>query len=101
MRRFTTAFVLGAALLAAPDAGHAAGITENACLRSQRSPGPTACRCAQSLADFGLTRRDQREAARIIAEPDRYLKHRERRASQAFLQRYHAWGAAAERSCRG
>ncbi|MHA3977567.1 hypothetical protein ACW9UR_07790 [Halovulum sp. GXIMD14794] len=101
LRRATLAIVLGAAVLAAPVPGLAAGITESACLRSARSPGPSVCRCAQSLADVSLSRSDQRQAAKIIAEPDHYLKLREKRGQQAFLDRYRAWGKAAEMRCRG
>ena len=101
MGRFSFIFVLGAAVAASPLPVAAAGITESACLRSSRSPGPTVCRCAQSLADGWLSRSDQREAAKIIAEPDRYLELREKRGKKAFLERYRAWGEAAEKTCRG
>jgi len=101
MRHVSFTFVLGAAVLAVPLSAAAAGITEGACLQSSRSPGPIVCRCAQSLADVSLSRSDQREAAKIIAEPDRYLELRGRRGKEAFLERYRAWGAAAEKTCRG
>ena len=80
----------------------AAGVTERACMASPRSPGVAVCRCAQSLADLMLSASDQREAARIIADPDRYLVWRERRraAARAFLDRYDRWGEASAEFCR-
>ena len=78
-----------------------AGITENACLRSERSPGREICSCAQNLADQMLTRSDQRAAAEIIAEPDIYLeyKYTENQSKQTFLERYRTWGETTAQYC--
>jgi hypothetical protein len=78
-----------------------AGITEAACLRSERSPGREVCACAQYVADRMLSRSDQQNAAKIIAEPDKYLefKYASSRKEQGFLDRYRAWGEASAEYC--
>lgn len=78
-----------------------AGPTERACLRSERSPGAQACACAQSIADQTLSARDQRQAARIIADPDRLQKFtsNKRQSSQAFVKRYRYWGQMTAKYC--
>lgn len=78
-----------------------AGITENACLRSERSPGREICSCAQNVADQMLSTADQRNAAKIIAEPDIYLEYKYASGvdKQNFLERYRAWGETTAQYC--
>ncbi len=79
---------------------YSAGITEKACLQSDRSPGPEVCSCAQVVADQMLTASDQRDAAKIIAEPDIYLEFKYgTEAKKTFLDRYRAWGDASAQFC--
>lgn len=98
LRRLSSALCAGL-LLSGPAA--AIGVTESACLASARSPGPEVCACAQSVADSILTIPDQREAAKIIADPERFakLQGRSNRAAKAFIERYLGWAALAAERC--
>ena len=83
--------------------GAAAGPTQQACLQSDRSPGPRTCLCVQRIADQTLNQQEQTLAAGIIAQPDlleSYLSD-DRPAMQGFVERYREWGARAARTCRG
>jgi len=100
MRRISVAVIAMCFSIMAPSVGFA-GATERACLASNRSPGPQVCRCAQTLADQILSTRDQREAARIIADPDRFrtVRKRQTAASKAFIERYRNWGELTQEYC--
>ncbi len=91
------------ALIALPGIGQAMGPTERACLSSPRSPGQQVCSCAQQVADQTLNAADQRQAARIISEPDLYLefKYSSNGGDKAFLERYKRWGEYSAQVCRG
>lgn len=85
-----------------PAFAHAVGPTHNACLGAARSPGVAVCACVQGLADRGLTRHDQKRAAEIIRDPDKFHRYYVSKdpASRAFLERYRAWGEASDRYCK-
>ena len=81
----------------------AAGPTQQACLQSDRSPGPKACLCVQQIADQTLSPQEQSLAAGIIVQPDlleTYLSD-DRPGVRGFVDRYREWGARAASSCRG
>lgn len=80
---------------------YAAGTTEAACLRSDRSPGREACACAQAVADQTLSQSDQKIAAKIIADPDHFYTYYGSDAPRrkAFLERYRNWGSLTEQHC--
>ena len=79
-----------------------AGPTETACVRSDRSPGREVCACAQALADRLLSPGDQRQAAKIIADPDLFqiIAKRKNVAAKAFIDRYKTWGELTQKNCR-
>ncbi|MEM9427903.1 MAG: hypothetical protein AAGA32_00190 [Pseudomonadota bacterium] len=78
--------------------GRGPGIYES-CIASDLSPSVEACTCSATLANAALSRRDQRHAAKIIAEPDLFLEYQRQASRQAFLDRYRAWGEAVDALC--
>lgn len=94
--------VIMTTILAIPLVGLAAGTTERACLRSDRSPGQAVCACAQSVADQTLSQRDQSIAAKIIVNPDHFYKYygSKNPRRKSFLERYRAWGKISNELCR-
>lgn len=91
-----------AALVICPTLSFGAGTTENACLRSDRSPGRAACACAQNVADQTLSKGDQKIAAKIINNPDVFYEYygSDNQRKKAFLQRYRNWGSTAQEFCK-
>lgn len=91
--------VAGAWSISGVQAG--ASAVMQACLLAERSPGVSICTCAQLEADRILTPVDQAEAARLIADPDRFAKvdADRSRGAQAFLERYRIWGEMTEANC--
>lgn len=79
-----------------------AGPISNACMKSaRRAASPALCGCIQQVADAMLPGADQRRAATFFRDPDKaqqvFLS--QKRADDAFWERYKAFGARAEASC--
>jgi hypothetical protein len=79
-----------------------AGPISNACMRSNRqAANPALCGCIQQVADQMLPGADQRRAATFFRDPDKaqqvFLS--QKRADDAFWERYKAFGARASAAC--
>lgn len=104
MKKLVLAGAFGALVLPIMATSVFAGSIERACLRSDRgSANPAICGCIQQVADMTLTGRDQRKAAKMMADPD--LAHEvwisKREADDAFWERYKSFGQTAEAYCAG
>tara|TARA_R110002111_G_C5714167_1_gene347029 strand:+ start:147 stop:449 length:303 start_codon:yes stop_codon:yes gene_type:complete len=77
------------------------GKIERACNSSQRNVSASTCSCIQSVANTKLTGRDQTLAAKFFKDPQMAQETRQsdRRSSEAFWQRYKAFGSAAAQNC--
>lgn len=77
------------------------GEIERACNSSQRNVSASTCSCIQSVADTRLTGRDQALAAKFFKNPQMAQETRQsnRRSSEAFWERYKAFGSAAAQNC--
>ncbi len=81
-----------------------AGPVERACLRSERSGATRAvCACIQQVADMTLRGSDQRQAAKLMNDPDRAHEVwiSKRASDDAFWDRYKNFGQTAEAYCGG
>ena len=75
-----------------------------ACIRSGRKAANTRlCGCVQGVAAVSLSGSDQRPAAGFYADPHRaqVVRQSDNPAHESFWQRYKAYAARAERTCRG
>ena len=92
---FLTVFlVVGAPLDANP--------VERACMRSGQSAAtPSLCACIGSAARETLSYNEQRQAARLFADPDEAeaLRMSANRRDEAFWDRYRSFGETAEAMC--
>ena len=82
--------------------GLAAGIVERACLASSRKAvNRSVCDCIQQAADLTLSGSDQRMASGFFRDPDKAqeIRQSDRRAHEAFWQRYKQFGATAQAYC--
>lgn len=80
------------------------GPINTACLNSdRRARSRSLCGCIQSVADASLTGSDQRKAARFFKDPQKAhdVWMSQRPSDDAFWDRYKAFAARSERSCRG
>lgn len=80
----------------------AAGILERACLGSSRQAANRAvCGCIQQAANLTLSGSDQRLASDFFKNPDKaqQIRQSDRRAHEAFWQRYKQFGATAQAYC--
>lgn len=94
--------ILAAALLALSATAASAGPIERACLKSDRKAATRSlCGCIQQVADMTLTGSDQRQAAKFFRDPHRAqeVRQSDRRAHEAFWQRYKRFGETAELYC--
>lgn len=101
MTKFLT---LGAgALILFSAVSAAAGPIETACKRSDRNASRQLCECIQQVADFALTKSDQRRAAGFFKDPDKAHKvwMSKSKSDDAFWDRYKAFGEQAEAYCTG
>ncbi len=81
--------------------GGGASTPERACLTSDRSPGQEVCSCVQQVADQTLSRRDQKLAAQIIGDPDKFREYQKSSnpSRKAFVERYRLWGSTSSEVC--
>lgn len=96
----TQIFIAGLLSLASP---LHAGQIERACNASDRSAAsPRLCDCIQQVADARLKKRDQRMAASFFKTPHKAqeIRQSDSRSHEEFWQRYKAFTATAEASCR-
>lgn len=80
------------------------GVIARACMAAGRSAANSgSCSCIQHVADRTLSASDQTRAAGFFADPHASQETRQAdgRSSEAFWQRYKAFGATAEASCGG
>jgi hypothetical protein len=96
-----TIFALCAALAFAPLPA-LAGAMERACVRSDRSAANRSlCNCIQQVADFKLSKKDQRLAASFFKDPHKAqdIRQSDSRSHEAFWLRYKEFAAVAGASC--
>ena len=95
----TSGFVAGLTMLASVAQAQA---IQQACLQSDRGASQLVCRCIQHAADQTLSNQDQRRAARFFRNPEEAQKVRrsDRQRDEAFWDRYRAFSARAEQTCR-
>lgn len=94
--------LIGAAALLLTTPFAVAGPIDNACVRTDRGArSPSACACAQQVADQTLTRADQRRAARFFRDPDaaQQVRMDKSAAANAFWARYKNFANMAEAYC--
>ncbi|MGR3434430.1 MAG: arginine transporter [Shimia sp.] len=87
----------------APGVAYAEGPIQAACLRSDRDRvSRPLCGCIQAVADQSLNGREQQRAAEFFRNPQlaQDTRQADGRASEAFWDRYKAFAARAERTCR-
>ncbi|MFP7672622.1 hypothetical protein ACG74X_04600 [Marivita sp. S0852] len=80
------------------------GPISRACMSSdRRARNAQLCGCIQTVANQTLTRSDQRKTVRFFRDPQRAqdIKMSQTAADDAFWDRYKAFSARSERSCRG
>lgn len=80
-----------------------AGPMERACNKSdRRAASRTMCNCIQQVADFALSKKDQRLAATFFKDPHKAqdIRQSDNRNHEAFWLRYKDFAAAAGASCR-
>lgn len=97
------AFVLTVALCAATGPVWA-GPVERACNASDRQAATRSiCACIGQVADQMLTGSDQRRGAKFFRNPDKAqdMRASDSRTSDAFWDRWTAFGEAAESYCSG
>lgn len=81
-----------------------AGPISTACNKSTRNAAtPSLCSCIQRVADNTLQGADQRRVATFFRDPDKaqLVRMSQKRADDAFWDRYTAFGRQAEASCQG
>ena len=99
MRRVATCIAVSIALACPANAG----LIERACLKSDRGSGQrNVCGCLQGAANITLSARDQKLAAGFFADPEKAQKVRtsDKRADEAFWERYRQFGETAQVYCR-
>jgi hypothetical protein len=80
------------------------GPISRACLSSdRRARNPQLCGCIQTVANQSLSGADQRKASRFFADPQRAHDTwmSQSPSDDAFWERYKAFAARSEQSCRG
>lgn len=90
------------AVLAAPLPAMA-GPMERACNKSdRRAASRTMCNCIQQVADFALSKKDQRLAASFFKDPHKAqdIRQSDNRSHEAFWQRYKEFATIAGASCK-
>ena len=96
--------ILAAACLAMGATQASAGPIDGACMGAGRNGANGAlCECIQQVADMTLSRSDQRRAAKLFKDPEKAQEVRmsDRKADEAFWDRYKNFAAAAEGYCGG
>lgn len=81
-----------------------AGPISAACNQSSRqAASPSLCSCIQRVADSTLQSADQRRVATFFRDPDKaqLVRMSQKRADDAFWERYTLFGQRAEASCQG
>lgn len=97
-----TPLILAAAVVASPMPGFA-GAMERACNQSdRRASSRTLCNCIQQVADFKLSKKDQRLASKFFKDPHKAQEIRQSDSSshEAFWLRYKEFASTAGASCR-
>ena len=95
MAALSMVFVAGAAT---------AGPVSSACNQSSRQAAtPSLCSCIQRVADQALSGSDQRRVATFFRDPDKahLVRMSQKRADDAFWERYSRFGEKAEAICQG
>ena len=81
-----------------------AGPISSACNQSSRqAASPSLCSCIQRVADQTLRGADQQRVAKFFRDPDKaqVVRMSQKRADDAFWERYTAFGQQAEAACSG
>lgn len=81
-----------------------AGPISAACNQSSRNAAtPSLCSCIQRVADSTLQNADQRRVATFFRDPDKaqLVRMSQKRADDAFWERYTQFGQVAEATCQG
>lgn len=81
-----------------------AGPISSACNQSSRqAASPSLCACIQRVADQTLRTADQRLVATFFRDPDKaqVVRMSQKRADDAFWERYSRFGQQAEMTCQG
>jgi hypothetical protein len=81
-----------------------AGPISSACNQSSRQAAtPSLCSCIQRVADNTLQGADQRRVATFFRDPDKaqLVRMSQKRADDAFWERYTRFGQQAEATCQG
>jgi len=78
-----------------------AGTIERACVKAGRARSAALCDCIQRVADFTLSRSEQRKAARFFSDPQRAQDTRmsDRSSDERFWNKYKEFGNAARAYC--
>ncbi|HQU70351.1 MAG TPA: hypothetical protein PLI43_19445 [Albidovulum sp.] len=78
-----------------------AGPVGSACLSSGRSPSQPLCACIQNVADMTLDGRDQKLAARLMADPEKAeaVRVSDSSRNKDFWARYQGFADAAGTLC--
>ena len=98
MRMLTLALV--GAMMIAPAQGFSKTM-QKACMKSDRNPSRSTCRCIQSVADQRLSQSDQRIASKFFNDPNlsQEIRQSDNRSKEKFWLRYKAFGEVVGRQC--
>ena len=92
-----------AASLAAAPLPALSGPMERACNKSdRRAASRSICNCIQQVADFALSKKDQRLAATFFKDPHKAqeIRQSDNRSHEAFWLRYKEFAGIAGASCK-
>ncbi len=78
-----------------------AKVLERACKQSDRGASAALCSCIQRVADFELTRSEQRKGAKFFKEPQlaQDTRQSDRADNEVFWKKWKKFGASAAASC--
>ncbi|MEM7242355.1 MAG: hypothetical protein AAF429_09235 [Pseudomonadota bacterium] len=98
MRMLTLALV--GVMMLAPAQGFSKTM-QKACMKSERNPSRSTCKCIQSVADQRLSQSDQRLASKFFNDPhmSQEIRQSDNRSKEKFWLRYKAFGEVVGRQC--
>lgn len=79
-----------------------AKVIERACMGSDRQArSRSLCRCIQQVADFSLSRSEQKKGAKFFKKPQlaQDTRQSDRRSNEVFWKKWKAFGASAATYC--
>jgi len=76
-------------------------VLERACIKSDRRASRSLCTCIQRVADFELTRSDQRRGAKFFRDPQlaQDTRQSDRADSEVFWKKWKKFGDTAAAAC--